>query len=81
MRATLDKKKGTKMVDKLLKKIEVGRRHWNYVLNGERNASKSLAERIEKHTGIPKEVFVFGSAKKRAAAWKKYTKAVSPNRR
>ena len=60
------------MVKKVLERIGVGRRHWNYLLLAERNASPSLARRIEDQTGIGKEVFVFGSKSKRKAEWKKF---------
>lgn len=62
------------MVEKILTELSVSRRYWNYLLLGERNASPTLALRIEKKMGIPRDVFVFGSSKKRKAAFKRYLK-------
>lgn len=59
------------MVEDILRKIGVTRRHWNYLLLCERNASPRLARIIERKTGISKEVFVFGSQSKRKAEWNK----------
>lgn len=65
------------MVHDILRKIQITRRHWNYLLNGQRNASPKLARRIESATGIEKSVFVFGSELKRKSEWKKFTKRAS----
>lgn len=43
-------------------------RYWRYLLKAERDAGKKLALLIEKKMGIPRDVFVFGSAKKRQSA-------------
>ena len=64
-------REGTRLLTEIIKKIGISRRHLNYLLAGERNASPQLARKIEKITKIQKEVFVFGSARERAAAWKK----------
>ena len=64
-------REGTRLLTEIIKKIGISRRHLNYLLAGERNASPQLARKIERVTRIPKEVFVFGSARERVAAWKK----------
>lgn len=57
------------MVEDILRKIGISRRHWNYILSGERNASPRLALVIERELGIDKSVFVFGSNTKRKSEW------------
>lgn len=60
------------MVSDISKKLGISERYWRYLLSGERDAGKKLAILIEKKTGIGRDVFVFGSAKKRQSAWKSY---------
>lgn len=57
--------------------IGMTRRHMDNLLTGKSNASPDLARRIEKKTGIKKELFVFGTAEERRAAWKKFKEAIS----
>lgn len=45
--------------------------HLNAILAGRRNPSPSLAIRLERATAIPKEVWIFGTAEERRAAWEK----------
>lgn len=60
------------MVADIPKKLNVSERYWRYLLKAQRDASPKLALRIEKKLGIPRDVFIFGSAKKRQAAWDAY---------
>jgi len=57
---------------KFLKTADISRRHFNYLLLGERNATASTARRIERASGMPKELWVFGTSMQRKAALKKY---------
>lgn len=41
----------------------------NAILGGRRNPSAGLAEKLEKETGIPREVWVWGTPEERRAAW------------
>ena len=47
----------------------VTKAHINAILNGRGNPSANLAMRLHEATGIPREVWIFGSTKERQAAW------------
>ena len=50
----------------------ISRRYLDYLLVAERNASPLVARRLEKTTGIARELWVFGTPAQRRAAWKKF---------
>lgn len=52
------------------RKAGISTRHLEYILNKERNASARVAVKLEKLTGISKEVWVFGTKRQRSSAWK-----------
>lgn len=52
----------------------ISRRYLDYLLLAERNASPLVARRLEKATGIARELWVFGTRAQRRAAWKKFQK-------
>ena len=52
--------------------MDISRRHFNYLLKGDRNATPTTAIQIEKATGISKELWVFGSALERKTAWENF---------
>ena len=58
--------------------IGVTRRHMDNLLTGKSNASPDLARRIEQETGIKKELWVFGTAEERRAAWQKMKEEARP---
>ena len=60
------------MIKNILDKVDISSRHFSYLLNGDRNATPSTAIQIERVTGIPKELWVFGSALERKAAWENF---------
>ena len=62
------------MIKNILEKMDISSRHFSYLLNGDRNATASTAIQIERATGIPKELWVFGSALERKAAWENFLK-------
>ena len=62
------------MIKNILDKVDISSRHFSYLLNGDRNATASTAIQIERATGIPKELWVFGSALERKAAWENFLK-------
>jgi plasmid maintenance system antidote protein VapI len=62
------------MIKKILNKMDITRRHLNYLLKGDRNATPTTAILIERATGISKELWVFGSALERKAAWENFLK-------
>jgi len=62
------------MIKNILDKVDISSRHFSYLLNGDRNATASTAIQIERATGIPKELWVFGSALERKAAWEDFLK-------
>jgi plasmid maintenance system antidote protein VapI len=57
------------MIKNILSTIDISRRHLNYLLSGARNASPKTARRLEAATGIPKEVWIFGTAEQRQDAF------------
>ena len=57
--------------------VKVTATHLNAVLCGRRNPSAKLASNLEKHTGISRALWVFGTARERRAAWKKFQKKQS----
>lgn len=61
-----------KTVKKIIKLADVSRRHFNYLLLAERNATPTTAKRLERATGIPKELWVFGTQQQRQRAWKQF---------
>lgn len=50
----------------------ISRRHLAYILAGEKNAAPRTATALQSVTGIPREVWVFGSAAQRMRAWEEY---------
>ena len=60
----------------IVKKLGVSRRHMYRLLSGEQNASPNLAKAIERKTGMPKELFVFGTGSERRAEWKRYLRSL-----
>ncbi len=46
--------------------------HLNALINGRRNPSAKLANSLEGHTGISRDLWVFGTPAQRRAAWKKF---------
>ena len=59
------------------KEVGISRRYLDYLLAAERNASPLMARRLEKATGIPRELWVFGTPAQRMAAWKKFQREQS----
>jgi len=53
------------MIKNLLSTLNISRRHLNHLLSGARNASPKTARKLETVTGIPKEVWIFGTAGER----------------
>jgi hypothetical protein len=62
------------MIKNILDKVDISSRHFSYLLNGDRNATPATAIQIERATGIPKELWVFGSALERKTAWENFLK-------
>lgn len=52
-------------------------RHIDYLLKGERDATAKTARLLESVSGVPKEVWVFGSSDERLDAWQKVVRAHS----
>lgn len=65
---------GTMNKKELSKKVGITQRHLEYLIKAERNASPLVARRLEKATGIARELWVFGTPAQRRAAWKKFQK-------
>ena len=55
----------------------ISRRYLDYLLVAEKNASPLVARRLEKATGIARELWVFGTPAQRMAAWKKFQREQS----
>lgn len=53
----------------IAQKANISSRFLDMLLSGKRNASSETARCLEKATGIPKEVWVFGSPAERRAAF------------
>ena len=68
-------KEQTMNVKELCEKVGISRRHWNYLLAAQRQASPDTAKALSRVLAIDKALFVFGTAKQRQAAWKKAAKA------
>lgn len=62
------------MIKTILKKADITRRHFNYLLNADRNATASTAKRLARATNSAKEVWVFGTSRQRKEAVKKFLK-------
>lgn len=60
----------------IVNRLGVSRRHMYRLLSGEQNASPNLAKAIERKTGMPKELFVFGTSSERRAEWKRYLRTL-----
>jgi plasmid maintenance system antidote protein VapI len=60
------------MIMHILTKTGITRRHLQYLLKAERSAAPATAKKLERATGIAKELWIFGTAKQRQAAWKKF---------
>ena len=65
---------GTMNKKELSKKVGITQRHLEYLIKAERNASPLVARRLEKATGVARELWVFGTPAQRMAAWKKFQK-------
>ena len=63
---------GTMNKKELSKKVGITQRHLEYLIKAERNASPLVARRLEKATGVARELWVFGTPAQRRAAWKKF---------
>jgi len=63
------------MIDNIVNKTGITRRHLHYLLNAERNAAPETAKRLFRATGIAKEVWIFGTKAQRQTAWTKFVKA------
>lgn len=59
----------------LSKNIGITAIHLNAILAGRRNPSAKLAVRLEAETGIPRDVWMWGSKEERQAAWSGLRKA------
>jgi len=57
------------MIKNILSTLNISRRHLNHLLSGDRNASPKTARQLEAVTGIPKEVWIFGTARERQNAF------------
>lgn len=60
----------------IAEKVGITTRHLQYLLRAERNASPKLARKLSRVTGVPKEMWCFGTRKQREAAWKKRAKNI-----
>jgi len=56
------------MIKNILKKADVSRRHFNYLVAGERNATAPTAKRLGRATNSKKELWVFGTTRQRRKA-------------
>jgi plasmid maintenance system antidote protein VapI len=63
------------MRTEIAKKAGVTRRYIDYLLSADRDASPAVAKRIERATGIDKQVWTFGTKRQRQDAWKKFISA------
>ena len=63
-------------VDSICKRVGISRRHWNYLISGERNAGLKTAKALARVLGADKTLFVFGTAKQRQSAWTKAQRSV-----
>jgi len=63
-----------RMIKNIIEKANITRRHFNYLVRGDRNATADTARNLEKATGIPKEIWVFGTGAQRKRAVKGYLK-------
>jgi len=59
-------------IKQIIRKADVSRRHFEYLRSGGRNATAATAKRIERATGLPKEIWVFGTSRQRRDAVKAY---------
>ena len=50
----------------------ITQRYLEYLIVADRDASGATAKKLYRATGIPKEIWVFGSKRQRQAAWKKF---------
>jgi|MTBAKSStandDraft_2_1061841.scaffolds.fasta_scaffold10054_2 plasmid maintenance system antidote protein VapI len=53
-------------------KAGVTRRYIDYLLSAESDASPRVAVRLEKVTGISRQVWTFGTKRQRQDAWKRF---------
>jgi hypothetical protein len=53
------------MIKTILKEAQISRRHFNYLLNGERNATKNVALRLQKVLGGRLSVWGYGTKEER----------------
>ncbi len=58
-----------------VRRARISPRHLSYLVAGERRAYPDVALRLEKATGINKDVWMFGSRRARQDAWKKFLKS------
>ena len=52
-------------------RIGIGREYLNALINGRKNPSAKLANRLQDATGVAREVWIFGTPEERRAAWRK----------
>lgn len=53
----------------IAKDVGITATHLNAILNGRSNPSPDLAVRLERATGVAREIWIFGSGEERRAAW------------
>lgn len=63
------------MIKRIANKANVSVRHLYYILAGGNNASPVLAKKLQRLTGISREVWVFGTKRKRQEEWAKFKKS------
>lgn len=62
----------------LAERVGISTRHINGILNGRKNPSVKLALRLQKATGVAREVWMFGGPEERRAAWRKMKAEAKP---
>ena len=62
------------MINQIIKKAGISRRHWNYLLAGERSATKRVAIRLSKVLDCDINIWGYGTAAERRKAVSDYLK-------
>ena len=62
------------MIKTILEEAQISRRHFNYLLKGERNAKKQVALRLQKALGGELSVWGYGSKEDRREVLSNYLK-------
>ncbi len=55
-------------------KAHISYRYLDYILNSDRDASPSVAKRLERATKISKVIWTFGSKRERQQAWTQFVR-------